>query len=139
MSTIALTDPAGYRFWVEERIRFSDLDVLGHVNNNAFGVLFEQGRVGLVEACEAFHPDLPWTMVLARSVIDYLAEIRYPATVRVGVRLLRLGNTSFTLGAGIFTGDTCSATQEGVCVVVDQKTHRPMPIPERLRASLAAY
>ncbi|HYD67492.1 thioesterase family protein [Azospirillum sp.] len=139
MSAIDLTDPAGYRFWVEERIRFSDLDVLGHVNNNAFGVLFEQGRVGLVEACEAFHPDLPWTTVLARSVVDYRAEIRYPATVRIGVRLLRLGNTSYTLGAAIFTGDTCSATQEAVCVIVDQKTHRPMPIPERLRVSLAAY
>jgi acyl-CoA thioester hydrolase len=37
-------DPASYRFWVTEHIRFADLDLLGHVNNVAFTVYAESCR-----------------------------------------------------------------------------------------------
>jgi len=134
-----LTNPAGYRFWIEERVRFADLDALGHVNNNAIGVYFESGRVALMESCGGFRPDSPWTVVLARSVMEFKAELLYPATARIGVRVLRLGNTSLTLGSAIFSGDTCVATQEGVCVIVDPASHRPTPLTPELRAALAPY
>ncbi|HYG85321.1 MAG TPA: thioesterase family protein [Azospirillum sp.] len=137
--TPSLTDPAGYRFWIEERVRFADLDALGHVNNNAIGVYFESARVALLESCGGFRPDSPWTAVLARSVIEYKAELLYPATAQIGIRVLRLGNTSMVLGSGIFHGDTCIATQEGVCVIVDQTTHRPTPLSPALRDGLAPY
>lgn len=134
-----LTDPAAYRFWTEERVRFADLDALGHVNNNAIGVYFETGRVALMEACGGFRPESPWTVVLARSVMEFKAELLYPGTARIGVRVLRLGNSSLTLGAAIFSGDTCIATQEGVCVIVDAATHRPTPLSPALRAALSEY
>ncbi len=134
-----LTDPAAYRFWIEERVRFADLDALGHVNNNAIGVYFESGRVALMEMFGGFRGQAPWTVVLARSVMEFKAEMLYPGTARIGVRVLRLGNSSLTLGCAIFNGDTCIATQEGVCVIVDAATHRPMPLPPNLRAGLAEY
>ncbi|PWC33646.1 thioesterase family protein [Azospirillum sp. TSO35-2] len=131
-----LTNPASFRFWWEERVRFADLDALGHVNNNAIGVYFEQTRVALLHDAGGFRDDSPWTVVVARTVVDYKAELLYPNTVRVGARLLRLGNTSLTLGCGIFLGDRCIATQEVVAVIVDKAAHRPTPIPETLRAKL---
>ena len=134
-----LTDPAAYRFWIEERVRFADLDALGHVNNNAIGVYFESVRVALMETCGGFRPETPWSVVLARSVVEYKTELLYPATARVGARVLRLGNSSLVLGAAIFNGDTCVATQEGVCVVVDAATHRPTPLPPALRAALSEH
>ena len=135
----SLTDPASYRFWIEERVRFADLDALGHVNNNAIGVYFESGRVAIMEACGGFQADTPWTVVLARSLIEFKAEMLYPGTARIGVRVLKLGNTSVVLGSAIFNGDTCVATMEGVCVIVDPAAHRPMPLPPQLRASLSEY
>ncbi|AWK87875.1 acyl-CoA thioesterase [Azospirillum thermophilum] len=134
-----LTNPDTYRFWVEERVRFADLDVLGHANNNAIGVYLETARVDLIRECGGFRDDDGWTVVLARSLIEYKAELLYPATVRVGVRILRLGNSSLTLGAGIFNGDRCIATQEAVCVIVDKAAHRPTPIPEPIRTVLTRY
>lgn len=131
-----LTSPDGYRFWWEERVRFNDLDALGHVNNNAIGVFFEQARIALLHGASGFREDDPWTVVLARSVIDFKAELLYPNTVRIGVRMLRIGTSSLTLGCGIFLGDRCIATQEAVAVVVDRAAHRPTPIPEPLRAKL---
>ena len=38
-------DAASYSFWTEEILRFADLDMVGHVNNNAIGVFIENGRV----------------------------------------------------------------------------------------------
>ena len=134
-----LTSPDQYRFWTEERVRFADLDALGHVNNNAIGVYFEQARVLLVHDCGGFQDETPWTVVLARSVIEYKAELLYPATVRVGVRVQKVGNTSVTLGVAIFQGDRVIATQEAVCVIVDKAAHRPTRVPDELRAVLARF
>ncbi|WP_448203697.1 acyl-CoA thioesterase [Azospirillum sp. sgz302134] len=134
-----LTSPDGYRYWIEERVRFADLDALGHVNNNAIGVYFEQARVALIHDGGGFRDSDAWTVVLARSVIDYKAELLYPATARVGVRVLKVGNTSVVLGAAIFEGDRCIATQEAVCVIVDKAAHRPTPVPDALRGMLARF
>lgn len=134
-----LTSPDHHRFWIEERVRFADLDALGHVNNNAIGVYFEQARVLLVHDCGGFRDEAPWTVVLARSLIEYKAELLYPATIRVGLRVAKVGNTSVVLAAGIFQGDRCIATQEAVCVIVDKAAHRPTPVPDDLRATLARF
>ncbi len=136
----SLTDPAGYRFWIEEHVRFADLDALGHVNNNAIGVYFESARVALLQSCSDFlDHNCPWTVVLARSLIEYKAELRYPATPRIGARVLRLGNTSLVQGLGLFHGDACIATQEGVCVIIDAASRRPIPLPATLRDALMRY
>ncbi|NUB06196.1 acyl-CoA thioesterase [Azospirillum sp. Vi22] len=137
-----MTDPTRpdlYRFWIAEHVRFADLDALGHVNNNAIGVYFEQSRVSLVHDCGGFRGEAPWTVVLARSVIDYKAELRFPADIRVGARVAKVGNTSVILGAAIFDGDRCIALQEAVCVIVDKDSHRPIPVPADLRDALARY
>lgn len=134
-----LTSPDHFRFWIDERVRFADLDVLGHANNNAIGVYFEQARVSLMDECNPFRGAGPWTVVLARSLIEYRAELLYPAAIRVGVRVGRVGNSSVALASGVFQGDRCIATQEAVCVIVDKDAHRPTPVPDDLRAVLARF
>ena len=137
-----MTDPTRpdlYRFWIAEHVRFADLDALGHVNNNAIGVYFEQSRVSLVHECGGFRSESPWTVVLARSIIDYKAELLFPANIRVGARVAKVGNTSVVLGAAIFDGDRCIAVQEAVCVIVGKESHRPTPVPVDLRDALARY
>ena len=134
-----LSHPDTHRFWIDEHVRFADLDPLGHTNNNAIGAYFEQARVALLHACAGFQPEDSWTVVLARSLIEYKAELFYPANVRVGVRVLKVGNSSLTLGSAVFHGDRCIATQEAVCVIVDKATHRPTPIPDQFRPALDQY
>lgn len=139
MTPCAPTDAARYRFWVDEHVRFADLDALGHVNNNAFGVFFEHGRVEFLRQLGGFGQNVPWTVVLARSTIDYRAELHYPAAIRIGLGVLRLGNTSLTLGAAVFRDAVCVAAQEAVGVIVDAVTHRPTPVPADLRAAMEPY
>ncbi len=126
-----------YRVFSQIPIRFADQDPLGHVNNTAIAVYFEQAR------CEALiprlvTPDAPnLNIVLARIVIDYLAEIRYPGSVDVGVRISRMGNKSFVISSGIFTGDACCAIADATIVFFDTVARRATEPPDAVRTLIA--
>ena len=139
MSETPLADGARYRAWVEEHIRFGDTDMLGHVNNAVFVTLSETGRIHFL--LRSGLPELPGgqVWVIARIVLDYQAELHWPDTVRIGTGVLRIGNSSVTLGQGMFLGERCAATSENVMVLIDTATRRPAPLPEALKAALGAY
>lgn len=138
MTATDLSDPHSFEHWVDEVIRFSDSDLVGHVNNVAYAAYVESGRVafGMGLATSAFAPDTRVQVVLRRVEIDFLAEAHYPGALRVGSRLVALGRTSFTVGSGVFRGDRCLATSRGVLVVVGPDG--PAAIEGRAREVMAA-
>jgi acyl-CoA thioester hydrolase len=118
---IDLTDAGAYRHWERVTIRYSDQDPMGHVNNGAYGVWFEVARVAMIERLLEGAPDWLDT-VLARVTIDYLNETRFPGEVRVGARLLSIGNRSFRSGYAIFRDDACLATADCTNVFFDMRS-----------------
>lgn len=131
--------PASYRCWVDEHVRFADLDVLGHVNNKAFLVYAESGRVVFLTETRMWDPADPRQNVIARVEIDYRRELHFPADLRVGVRVIDIGRRSFRLGQGIFKGDVCVATVEAVMVRIDMQTRQPVELSVDERARLEPY
>lgn len=130
-------DAAGYRRFVDQHLRFSDTDMLGHVNNVAIAALHESGRVQYGYELAADAPAPTQGFILARLEIDYLAELHYPAMVRVGARLERIGRTSMTVGTAIFTDDDrCVSTARGVLVHLGPDG--PLPLEGEFRAMLEA-
>lgn len=114
---VDLRDPGVFRRWSAQQVRFSDTDMLGHVNNVAVAALHESGRVSYGYGLSEHAPESSNGFVLARLEIDYLAELHYPAEVRVGAALLEIGRTSMRVGTGIFTADDrCVSTAVGVLV-----------------------
>lgn len=112
-----------YRAWTAIPIRFGDQDVVGHVNNVAIASYFENARcVHLIPALKHGEPKL--TTVLARITIDYLAELHFPGSVDVGIRITQRGNKSFVIAGAIFDGETCCATCEATMVFFDPRTRR---------------
>ncbi|MCH8685326.1 acyl-CoA thioesterase [Pedomonas mirosovicensis] len=132
-----LQERASFRHFTQERIRFSDTDMVGHVNNTAYAVYCETGRVEFNRAVAAM--DGPFGGVIARVAINMRAETYFPGTVEIGTGVLRIGRTSYTLGQGLFVGDTCVATAEGVIVVLDRASRKPLLLPDDLRAALRAH
>lgn len=138
-----LTKRATYAHFTPVTIRFSDTDMLGHINNVAIATFFEAAR------CEIFYrlmreggvpkrgsgqEDIDF--VLARVAIDFKRELHYPGTVDVGARFTKVGNRSVTTGYGLFIGDVCHATAEAVNVFFDLKTRSPIAPPAGVRALL---
>jgi acyl-CoA thioester hydrolase len=137
-SSVDLKDPASYRHWTHVTIRFSDEDRMGHVNNAAYSVWIEAARVAYLESLYRAGTELD--TVLARIIVDYLRETRWPGDVHIGSRLLGVGNKSLRTGYGVFRDGECLATSECVSVFFDPQTRGstapPVAVREALRAEL---
>ena len=132
-----LTDPQTYRRWSTVTIRYADEDRMGHVNNAAYGIWIEVARVSLIAPFLAAGPDWLGT-VLVRVTINYLNETRFPGDVRVGGRLLNVGNKSFQSGYGVFRDDVCLATAECTNVFFDSRSRTSTAPTEAVRKIMDA-
>lgn len=133
---LAPTDRDIYRHWTTEKIRFNDLDALGHLNNCAFAVFCESARVEVLSAARGGArlgggASVDW--VIVNLSIDFRAQGHYPGTCEIGTRVVRLGNRSVTLGQGLFVGDTCIATAQSTVVLSDLKAGKAVALPDAVR------
>lgn len=137
--------PQSFTFWTQERLRAGDLDIVGHVNNNAIGVFLENGRVRMFmaagenlysAAAEGGSPETTW--VVRRLEIDFVREIRFPGIAWTGTRVTRFGNTSCRVEQGIFVDGTCRVTAVATAVCFDPRGRKSVPISDSLRANLVA-
>jgi len=132
-SAVDLRDRGVFPHWTRVTIRFADEDRMGHVNNSSYSVWFEASRVAYLETL--YRPGPSLDTVLARIVIDYLRETRWPGEVEVGARLLGLGNKSVRTGYAVFRDGQCLATCECVNVFFDPATRRSRTPPPDARAA----
>lgn len=129
--------PASYAHWSEERVRYSDTDAMGHVNNNAYGIYFETARLFFFRD-SGIRLGERRSVVVVRITMNFLRELTWPNDVRVGTRMTRLGGKSFTYAQGLFVGDRCHATAETVSAMFDLETRQSFPVPDELRQRFAA-
>jgi acyl-CoA thioester hydrolase len=139
MSTDERLDPSFYRHWIEDRVRFADLDPLGHCNNAAIGGFFESSRVALFADAGYSAGGGALSIPIVRIEIDFRRELHYGVRVRVGARVLRFGRTSFTLAGAVFEAEHCAATAQVVAVLFDLRQRRSVELTDDLRQALEAY
>ena len=133
---IDLTDRASYQYWSQEKLRFSDTGMIGHVNNVAFAALIESGRVAFTRSGVIDGLPRGTLIVMRRLELDYRAELHWPADIDVGSRLWHVGRTSFAIANGVFHDTICAATSITTLVLIDRTTRRPAAIPGEIRARL---
>lgn len=135
MTQCDLTDRRLYLQWSRDVLRYGDTDRQGHVNNAVFATFCETGRAAFL-----YDPMAPigTNFVIARLVLDFRSEVMWPGCVDIGTGVLSIGRSSFTLGQGLYVGEHCVATAEAVIVMIDDTTRRSTPLPETVRAKLAA-
>lgn len=130
------TKPESFTVWCAERVRWGDLDSMGHVNNASVARYAETGRIHYAEQVDGLLADTNTIFTLARVAINFRLEIHYPGEVCIGSRVMRVGRSSFTLAQGMFKDDACTTTTEAVMVLIDRTTHKSLPIPDDLRHGL---
>ena len=119
--------------------RWTDNDMFGHLNNAVYYALFDTAINGWINTNCAIDPlTVPWLGVVAESGCRYLAELRFPEPLFMGVAVTRLGNSSVTYRLGVWQEDRpVAAVGHWVHVYVDRAARRPVPIPEAIRSLLA--
>lgn len=122
---------------IELKVRWGDMDALGHVNNTVFFRWFEEVRIATFAdvGIAATSPSAVGP-ILARTTCDFLAPVHFPATVHVRCTIGRLGTTSFTMHYEAFVDSAPVARGEGVVVLVDYGSGSKVAIDDALRAGL---
>ena len=123
------------------RIDWSDLDLLGHVNNIAFSRFFQAARV---EYCAHIgmevHPGMKTGPILAASRVQFTAQLFFPGNVRILTRVRKAGGTSIVLEHALFDDNgTMCAFSEDVVVRYDFAAKTKIPLGDAIREKIAAY
>jgi acyl-CoA thioester hydrolase len=125
------------------RVRWGDVDSMGHVNNAKYFTYCESARMSYFAAIrlDAFLDGGRFGPALAAANLNFRRQVRYPAELQVWTRVSKLGRTSFTMDYEILDAATAERVADGAGVIVwvDYGTGKPEPIPEGLRAAISAY
>jgi len=136
-------DPlVGYPIVLSVPVQWGDQDAFQHVNNTVYLRWCESARIaytertGLTElmARDRIGP------ILASITCHYRRPVTYPDLVRVGARVTRLGRSSLTMEHRVTSevGGGIAADAESTLVVFDYARQAPLPIPDAVRAAIAA-
>jgi acyl-CoA thioester hydrolase len=137
MADLDLTDPRIFPVWSETTVRYADLDPNNHVNNGAIGAYFEDGRVRLrTQILDQSDGSTLAGFAIVKTTIEYRRALGFPATVRIGSTVARIGSSSYTLGQSVFLGEQCIATAEIVTVRINPDTGQPTALEPHVRCAL---
>ncbi|MGH8444468.1 MAG: acyl-CoA thioesterase [Solimonas sp.] len=126
---------ADFAYFHELATRWSDCDMLGHVNNARFFTFDESARLDYFEPLvggERFRSE--GGFILARIECDFLEQLRHPAQIRFGFRVRRIGRSSMNTEGALFVGERLFAVTRAVLVWFDYLSNQPQPVPEHARA-----
>jgi acyl-CoA thioester hydrolase len=130
-------------------MRWSDMDVFGHINNVNFLRYLEEARIDFTftTAGEVGERAMAEGSVVARHEIDYLIPLVYrPEPIIVETWITKLGRASFTVtyevkdvGTGPDAKDKVYARATTICVPYDLAAGRPRRLTPGEHAFLSEY
>ena len=117
--------------------RFSDLDLMRHVNNAVYGDYFQEARIRLNNRFREMAITIP-PQVVARQEIDYVRPLHLKAApIVVELWLESVSRSSYVVRQTLLDDEGwVSAKARTVIVTFDKDAERSMPIPEDFRAFL---
>lgn len=123
------------------RVRYAECDAQQVVFNGKYVeyidiAVTEFVRVTLGNYKELIASGIDYQVVSV--TVNWKAPAHFDEVLAIHIRLLKMGNTSFTLEVGFYNyeNNTLVATGQITYVVVDPSEHNKMPIPANMRAVL---
>jgi acyl-CoA thioester hydrolase len=121
-------------------VRFSDVDVYGHVNNVKYFEYYQEARIAFLLGLQGglFEAESSHRQVVARIDVDYKRPILFrPEPYVVETWVTRIGTSSYDLACRIVDdeSDSVFSSAEVRLVAYDTTTQhsRPLSGPERAR------
>ena len=95
--------------------RFRDIDAFHHVNNATFLTYFEDARRVFFERWAINLKER--SLIVASIKIDYFNQLEHPSSLKVGQKIIRIGNKSFDVLSVLFCQNkaVCMAITTIVC------------------------
>ncbi len=122
------------------QIRFTDIDVFGHVNNDIYAELFDTARYTFIKD---LLPDLDpkgRSIVLVHLDTDFRKQILFTDRICVETWINKVGERSVGMGQRIVNEEDGSVHAESSSVLstYDAALQQSFPMPEKWRKALEA-
>tara|TARA_B100000315_G_scaffold260335_1_gene320930 strand:- start:2085 stop:2495 length:411 start_codon:yes stop_codon:yes gene_type:complete len=120
-----------FYYFVTMETRWKDMDALGHMNNAIYLTYSESARL---EWCLQNGFDEPPFIVVSIKV-DYLKQLKHPATLHVGQKISRVGSSSFDFLSAVFKNDETEPTAVILTTLVcfDYETQKTVAVPQLIK------
>lgn len=128
-----------FKFYTEIKVRFSETDMFGHVNNVSPFIYFEQARIEFMQAKGVFNlgDDFEAVPIVADLQCDFIEQMYFGDILKVYVKANSVGNSSIDLHyLGVNQDDKVCFVGRGALVNVNIKTGKPVRIPDNVREML---
>lgn len=123
---------------IDIQIRFSDIDLMGHVNNAVYLNYFESARMQCLVSVLGKWDWYGNGIILKTNEIEYLAPVFLEDKAKVTVSLEQLGQKSFTLGYALHVEGEVKTKGRSVLVSYNFKENRTQELHPDFRAALLA-
>jgi acyl-CoA thioester hydrolase len=129
-----------FSFSIPIRIRFSETDMFGHVNNVSPFIYFEEARIEYLKSVGIFGDiDTEGIPIVADLQCDYLRQLFFQDSLRMFVKATHIGNTSFDIHyMGVNQNEEVCLTGRGRIVYIHSATGKPLPLGKGIKEKLTA-
>jgi len=123
------------------QIRFSDVDIMGHVSNTIYQNYYDSGKVHYFDQVIPDMDFITLGVVGASIKIDYFKPVFMKTHLQVETRVVEIGIKSFTMEHRLVEEDTGEvlSTCSAVLVCYSIKEQQSIPIPEKWKQNILRY
>ncbi|EON71463.1 acyl-CoA thioesterase [Lysinibacillus sphaericus] len=133
-----------FSFFIEVRVRFSETDMFGHMNNTVSFTYFEQARIDYFHHLGVLMPSkidesVKGIPIVADLQCDYVKQVFFDDVLRVFAKVAKVGNSSIDIHyLAKNQKDEVCFTGRGTVVQMDPRTGKSVPISEEEKEHLAS-
>ena len=132
-----------FRFLERLRVRWAEIDAQQIVFNGHYLMYFDTAIAGYWRALAmpyaATMQALGGDMFVRKATLEYVGSALYDDVLEIGIRCVRIGNSSLTFVAGAFRNAQLLVSGELIYVFADPVAKVPLPVPPALRALFESY
>lgn len=129
-----------FKTWIEQVVRWGDMDAFAHVNNAAYFTYCESARIHYFQeiALDEHKEDAKHGPAVVTATCNFRRQVHHPATLDVGVRASEIGRKSFTLEYVLIRREDDEIVADGSSVVVwvDYAEGKAIPLPEAIKTRI---
>jgi len=121
------------------KMRWGDMDALGHMNNTVYFRCLEQARISWFDRMGLDDRSQPEGPILGSIRCRFRIPVVYPADLAISLYASRPRTSSFVLASDISDEHDPArvyATGEAVMVWIDLARGKACPLPERIRGRI---
>ncbi len=132
----------GFNFTIPYTVRIVDVNYGGHVANSAVLNFFQDARIAYLEKLGGYSEhDIgnQCGVIMPEAHLKYLAEMFHGDELVIGVRISKLGRSSFTMVYRIERDSEATAEGETVLVCFDYDKRKPRRLDVAFREMVEVF